>query len=306
VVEIDTTLAPLHLQLLPQTGASILEGYTLATIAQVTHIEDHQIVFQATQFAFSATAVRTSLELAHQTPTFILQHTEILVVDPQQHLVELLVANVIAETIALTVGAVAEVDLVLARDFDLDVVEEDGLHPPVGFIGFLVGTVSVGFFFIPLVVCADDSVVAFVCRQPVVVIASLESKLFQLLSQTDLSVLKGDALAAEAVIVLVENQVFTLQAQQLTIEATVVHSSTGTHRARAIWFVHEFFDGFLFIFPQQMNVLILVSRFVTEIVVLAVYALLPAFGIETGLNDPDNRSSRTPLLRSQLSLPDPL
>jgi len=228
VVEVDTTLAPLHLELLPQTGAPILEGYTLATIAQVTHIEDHQIVFQATQFTFSATAVRTSLELAHQTPAFVLQHTEILVVDPQQHLVELLVANVIAETIALTVGAVAEVDLVLARDFDLDVVEEDGLHPAVGFVGFLVGTVSVGFFFVPLVVCANDSVVTFVCRQPVVVVASLKSKLFQLLSQADLPVLEGDALAAEAVIILVENQVFTLQAQQLTIRKPGIHSSSAT------------------------------------------------------------------------------
>jgi len=41
VVEVDTALSSLHLQLLSQTGASVLEGDTFATITQVTHVEDH-------------------------------------------------------------------------------------------------------------------------------------------------------------------------------------------------------------------------------------------------------------------------
>jgi len=211
VVQVDTSLSPLHLQLLTKTCASVLEGNTFATITQVTHVEDHQIVLQTSQLPLCATTVRTPLKLTHETPAFVLQHTEVLVVDTQQHLVQLLVTDVIAETVALAVGTVAEIDLVLSRDFDLDVVEEDCLHPSVRLVHFFVRSVAVGILVTPLVVCTDDSIVAFVGGQPEVVVTSLESELFQLFTQTDLPVLEGNTLATEAVVVLIEHQVFTLQ-----------------------------------------------------------------------------------------------
>jgi len=235
VIKVDTALSSLHLQLLSQTSTSVLERHTLATVAQVTHVEDHEIVLQSSQFSLHTSTVSASLEFADETPTFVLQHTEILVVDAQQHLVELLVADVVAEAIALTIWAITEVDLVLSRDLDLDVVEHDGLHPPVGFVHLFVGSVSIGVFVAPLVVCSHDAVVTFVRCQPVVVVASLESKLSQLLSQADLSVLEWNAFTTEAVVVLVEHKVFTLQPQQLTIEATVVHSTTRAHGASALF-----------------------------------------------------------------------
>jgi len=48
------------------------------------------------------------------------------------------VTDVVAETIALTIRTVSEVDLVLSRDFDLDVIEEDGLHESVRFVHLFV------------------------------------------------------------------------------------------------------------------------------------------------------------------------
>jgi len=164
VVKVDTALSSLHLQLLSQTGASVLEGDTLATITQVTNVEDHEIVLQSSQFPLDTATVGASFEFADQTPALVLQDTEILVVDAQQHLIELLVTDVVAETITLTVWAVTEVDLVLSSDFDLNVVEQDGLHPSVGLVHFFVGSVSVGIFVTPLVVLSDDSIVTFVRR----------------------------------------------------------------------------------------------------------------------------------------------
>lgn len=164
MVEIDTALSSLHLQLLSQTGTSVLEGDTLATVTQVTHVEDHQIVLQSSQFSLDATTVGASFEFADQAPTLVLKDTEILVVDAQQHLVELLVTDVVAETVALTVWAVTEVNLVLACDLDLNVVEQDGLHPSVGLVHFFVGSVSVGIFIAPLVVLSDDAIITFVGR----------------------------------------------------------------------------------------------------------------------------------------------
>ena len=167
VVEVDTSLSPLHLQLLTKTGAPILEGDTFATVAQVTHVEDHQIVLQTSQLPLCTTTVRASLELTHETPAFVLQYTEVLIVDAQQHLIQLLMADVVTESVALTVGAVTEIDLVLSRDFDLDVVEEDCLHPSVRLVHLFIRSVSVRILVAPLVVRADNSVVALVGGQPV-------------------------------------------------------------------------------------------------------------------------------------------
>jgi len=243
VIEVDTALSSLHLQLLSQTSTSVLERHTLATVAQVTHVEDHEIVLQSSQFSLHTSTVSAALELADETPTFVLQHTEILVVDAQQHLVKLLVADVVAEAIALTIWTITEVDLVLSRDLDLDVVEHDGLHPPVRFVHLFVGSVSVRVFVAPLVLGSHDAVVTFMRCQPVVVVASLKTKLSQLLSQADLSVLEWNAFTTEAVVVLVEHKVFTLQPQQLTIETTVVHSTTRAHGASALFlgFLHQLF-----------------------------------------------------------------
>jgi len=74
------------------------------------------------------------------------------------------------------------------------------------------------------------------------VITSLESKLSQLLSQANSSVLEWNALATEAVVVLIEHEVLTLQSQQLTVETTVVHSTTLAYGAEALFFsqFHEF------------------------------------------------------------------
>jgi len=58
MVEIDSALASLHLQLLAQTGTAVLERHTLATVAQVTHVEDHEIVLESSQLPFRTAAVR--------------------------------------------------------------------------------------------------------------------------------------------------------------------------------------------------------------------------------------------------------
>lgn len=83
VVEVDTALSSLHLQLLSQTCASVLEGDTLTTITQVTNVEDHEIVLQSSQFPLDTATVGASFEFADQTPALVLQDTEILVVDAQ-------------------------------------------------------------------------------------------------------------------------------------------------------------------------------------------------------------------------------
>ena len=43
------------------------------------------------------------------------------------------------------------------------------------------------------------------------------------------------------------------------------------------WFSQKFFISFLFILPQEMNVFILMSRLVTEIVVFAIHTFLPTY-----------------------------
>jgi len=57
MVEIDSALASLHLQLLAQTGTAVLERHTLATVAQVTNVEDHEIVLESSQLTFRTSAV---------------------------------------------------------------------------------------------------------------------------------------------------------------------------------------------------------------------------------------------------------
>lgn len=172
MVQIDSALSPLHLEFLSETGATVFERNAFATVAEISHIEDHEIVLQSPQLAFSATAVCGTLELAHETPTFVLKNAEIFVVDLQEHLVELLVADVVAETVALTIGAVAEIDFVLACDFYLDVIEHDGLHESVSLVHLVVGSVTIGIVITESHLVADDAIVSFMGGQPIVMITA--------------------------------------------------------------------------------------------------------------------------------------